>query len=762
MSSGTRFFLSNRYSGRCAACRGDVDPGAGIAYQRPGARWATSHRDSGCLGAALTADELEGLEALSSGQREQPVRRELTADGRVYHPYPDAQTYPGAQALLAAFPGTGDRSRPAWDKERKCRWVSLALGDRARVVELADRLGLTVAPELRDYAGEIPTAVSERLAAADAAGAYPYQIDGIQALALNDAWLLGDDMGLGKTMQSLMAIPDGSGALLVCPKSLKRNWADECARWRPDLNPVICKATKGRDFRWPRAGEVVITHYEALPAAMTAKGTDESWWDGAATTIAIVDEAHRAKNPKAQRSKKVQALAGHCAKIWLLTGTPLLNQPFDLLGVLRAGGMDRKTFGGFRGFCRLFHASQNRWGGWEFGAVDPSVPERLRRVMLRRTKAEVLPDLPPKRRQVLLTNDIDGAVRRMLDREWREYLAEKLQKRPEDITDYEFENGVDGVDGEEDLPPFTRFSEIRANLALARIGQMVEYAEDCEEQDAPLLVFSAHRAPIDHLATREGWGVITGDTDTDERAEVVRRFQAGELKGVGLTITAGGVGLTLTRASTVLFVDLDWTPANNLQAEDRVARIGQTADSIQIVQMVTDHVLDRHVHRLIAAKMAVVEAAVERLVDYEIPADPEEPDAIDFAAARDAAAAKTTAERMSAVERRAALLDARETEKGPFFYTPGSGTSWRGVKISAEQRESLHDAWSYLLAHCDGAVEDDGQGFNRGDVSFAHVIAPVLNTELAEQVAFLTIQKYHAQVRERWPILFRWQGGADA
>src|SRR5262249_3326827 len=143
-----------------------------------------------------------------------------------------------------------------------------------------------------------------------------------------------------------------------------------------------------------------------------------------------------------------------------------------------------------------------------------------------------------------------------------------------------------------ELPPFEKFSEARAKLAQSRIRAMLEVVGQFEQHGEPLVVFSAHRGPVGALADRAGWEVITGDTEPPRRREIVEAFQAGRLKGIALTIRAGGTGLTLTRASTALFVDLDWTPANNLQAEDRLCRIGQEAGHVRIIQMVSDHPLD--------------------------------------------------------------------------------------------------------------------------------------------------------------------------
>jgi hypothetical protein len=170
------------------------------------------------------------------------------------------------------------------------------------------------------------------------------------------------------------------------------------------------------------------------------------------------------------------------------------------------------------------------------------------------------------------------------------------------------------IDGKKQLPPFEEFSSLRAALAESRIPALLEMVEDHEEQGVPLVVFSAHKAPVLACGEREGWEAITGDTSSKKRQEIVERFQAGKLKGLALTIRAGGVGLTLTHAWKAIFVDLDWVPSQNQQAEDRICRIGQLAAHCEIVRMVSDHVLDIHVLDLIGWKIAVIEAAIEKVI----------------------------------------------------------------------------------------------------------------------------------------------------
>jgi len=151
---------------------------------------------------------------------------------------------------------------------------------------------------------------------------------------------------------------------------------------------------------------------------------------------------------------------------------------------------------------------------------------------------------------------------------------------------------------------------MRELLAKAKIPAMLNLVEEFEEQEEPLLVFSAHRAPIDTLAQREGWATITGDVSADERQVIAKDFQDGKYKGLAMTIDAGGVALTLTRASQVLFVDRTFTPGLNEQAEDRVFRIGQTRGVI-ISTLVGDHYLDRRLASILCEKTELIKASVE-------------------------------------------------------------------------------------------------------------------------------------------------------
>jgi len=527
------------------------------------------------------------------------MERKLTSDGMIIMPFER-----DSLDLLRSIPGAYfDRAVPAWR-------VSLKDSDRARVLEVARQLKLDIAPELDVV---IKSESGER---AETAGLYPFQVDGVDWLSKGTHRLLADDMGLGKTVQTLVALPKGSSALVVVPAAVKYNWRDEAKKWRPDLDVFV--ANGKNQFRLPGKNEIVICNFDILPAYVepvkktpTSKPWDvevrwpnEQMKNHIKDVILIVDEAQRVKNYKTKRSLRVKGLAMSCGKVWALSGTPLENRPEDLFGTLESLQMQKVVFGGWNKFVEYMNGWRNPWGGYEWGIPKPIVPELMRRVMLRRIRTEVLPDLPTKTYSNLKV-ELPKTLSNRLDVLWEQY---------------------ENVISSKELPPFEEFSAIRAELAASRTEALIELVEEHEEDNIPLVVFSSHLAPLNELAKRDGWDKITGETSAANRQEVVRRFQNGELKGVAVSIRAGGVGLTLTHAWKAIFVDMDWVPSANQQAEDRICRIGQNSQKVEIVRMVSNHVLDQHVQDLIAWKMNLIDKSINDTIKVNVQAIESETD----------------------------------------------------------------------------------------------------------------------------------------
>lgn len=741
--------IVNKYSKKCQCCGKLVKVGQGFAYNN-GNGWFTACASSAC-------HRHLGIEVTTSVTDKNVVRK-LTEDGRVYMPF-DREALP----LLHAMPGA--RFNPEKLPKLEVYWaVSMKPADLPRVLELADQLKLEVPDVLRE---RVTAGTEESRAAVARAEAisvngktlFGFQTEGVNFLALHDRAFLADDMGLGKTVQSIVALPDNERVIVICPAAVKYNWRDEIQMWRPSYKVTICngreetaakalaegKATKATPFRIPEHGEIVICNYDILPMylaptkdsgkksktrnkpIMVADMTPAQE-KALSETIVIGDEAHLVKNYKAARSQKVGQLTRISKRVWFLSGTPLMNRPEDLFGVLCSGNMN--VLGSWNNFLRLFNGYNNGYGGYEFGMPEPEVPERLQRVMLRRLKTEVMKDLPPKIYQDIEV-DIGGA------------LTQKLNTLLGKITgkkDIDYDNFDEEIDLEE-LPSFTEFSAIRAMLAESRIPAMLELVESYEEAGTPLVVFSAHVKPIEELGKREGWKIITGTTDAEDRRNSVREFQEGKLKGIGLTIKAGGLGITLTRATNALFVDLDWTPALNIQSEDRLVRIGATGSHVLIMRMRSNHPLDRHIQKLLAHKIALAYKALEESIKFK-PPPPRLPGVAVVQETDEEMMARINAagqevEREIALDRLHGILG-RESAKVKDVPEP---------ELTPGRMAMLRDALDYMISVCDGAETRDMQGFNKPDAFIARWVGCCLREE--DEVSYRVLERILVRYRRQ-------------
>lgn len=332
-----------------------------------------------------------------------------------------------------------------------------------------------------------------------------------------------------------------------------------------------------------------------------------------ACTHLITDEAHYLKNRKSQRAKAHGRLEARAAVGWHLTGTPLPNTPDELWSVLDSIGLAREAFGSWEMFVEVFGGTFTEIrvkGGrkqkiveWPdarlfdrkvYGQMSDEVRALLSKVMLRRTKSEVLKDLPPKRYQW-----IDVEVDDALDKECSRVAKAIYSAYGVDIRTVEDQEQI----------PLGEIAPLREKLARAKTPAAVELCEQYEACETPLVVFSAHLYPVDTISKRKGWEKIDGSVTDKKRQKIVEAFQSGELRGVACTIKAAGTALTLTRAHDLIEVDLDWVPANNAQAEGRCHRIG-TTEPVLITRLRSAHPMDSHVLDVLARKTKVIEAAL--------------------------------------------------------------------------------------------------------------------------------------------------------
>lgn len=424
----------------------------------------------------------------------------------------------------------------------------------------------------------------------------PYQKDGVRFLQSRDYALLADDPGLGKTAQVLKSLPPQAPVIVVCPKVAKGVWKAEAAKWIGPSYPVyVCKSKA--TVRLPARGEMVIVSYDMADFyGMTVEPG----------TVLVADEAHLVKAGNNKRCSLFRALARSVTwskgKVWLLTGTPMPNNPQELWNILSYTPMaeeawknEREFFKAFNGFrLRTAFGIQVKWG-----KPKPEARAGFVKVALRRRRHEVLQDLPPKfyREDLVPTNR--EALLACND------LLEHLEK-----AGISLDQLVDVVTGSNSHGlPGSIIAEARKALAMAKVPALMEHVKEAEDNGTPLIVFSAHRGPVEALKDRKGWAIITGDTSATARSQIVEDFQKGLLTGIGATIKAAGVALTLTRANQCVFVDRDWVPANNSQAEARLQRIGQKSN-VLVTTLLCDHILDTKVYKTLRKKQDIIEAVV--------------------------------------------------------------------------------------------------------------------------------------------------------
>lgn len=405
---------------------------------------------------------------------------------------------------------------------------------------------------------------------------FPYQASGVRALISKPSLLLADEMGLGKTIQAIAALRClfAAGAarvvLVVAPAGLVLQWRREFRLWAPELRLLTVLGTSSaRDAIWRGKAQVYIASYETVRTDLGNSGHGNHDWD-----VVIIDEAQRIKNADADISRAVKRLPRRYG--WALSGTPLENSLDDLISILDFVAPGRFRPGTFaRGLHRL-----------------------LGEVQLRRRRAEVLQDLPPKLR-----------VQVLVDLEPRQRLAYERAER-------------EGV-----IRLASLGADLRINHVLELILRLKQICNFCPEtgDSAKLIdlrerlqrvVTSGERALVFSQFAAEPFGVkrlarelkefhplvLSGDLPVEARAEVIRQFEREhERKLLLLSLRVGGIGLNLTAASYVFHFDRWWNPAVESQAEDRTHRIGQ-AKPVHVYSYLCSDTVEERVAEILTQK----------------------------------------------------------------------------------------------------------------------------------------------------------------
>ena len=439
----------------------------------------------------------------------------------------------------------------------------------------------------------------------------------------HNCWFLGDEMGLGKTKQSLdIAVARKlkygyKHCLIVCGvNTLKWNWANEIrthtneAPWilgqKESKNGTIkIGSTKDKlnDLKYLLDNETstyfLITNVESFRDKEIAEVT-KKLCDKGIINMCIADEMHKMKNPTSQQTKGFFKCDTEC-KI-AMTGTPLMNNPLDLYVLLKWLGYETHAFYSFRShYCIM-----GGFGGYEIVGYKnmDQLRETMKDIMLRRLKTDVF-DLPEKLyvddyvdmtpKQTVVYKEVEADIKANIDMVQFDNNPLSTLIRLRQATGY---TGILSSDIKES----------------AKLDRMEELVEEIISNNKKCLIFSNWTQMTDviheRLKGKYELGVITGDTKDYDRQFIVDQFQNG-IKDILIgTIGAMGTGLTLTAATSVIFVDEPWNKALFEQAVDRAHRVG-TTENVTIYSIMCKNTIDERIHDLIYKKGLLSDAIID-------------------------------------------------------------------------------------------------------------------------------------------------------
>lgn len=378
---------------------------------------------------------------------------------------------------------------------------------------------------------------------------YDFQVDGVKFLVSHKRAILADSMGLGKTPQALMFVGHHAAkTLVVAPANVLYKWLGEVSKWTNRTAQVVATG------KTPLADvHIHIMSYDIM--RIRYEELSKQLYD-----CAVFDEAHALKNYKAGRTRaaKNMLVSGAIRKVLFLSGTPFLNRPdelFSLLNMLNSG-----AYPNYFQYARRYCGAYFEQGHWVFPrGLTTNIDElanRLSHIMIRRTKREVLKSLPDKTRTIVPVTIPLG--------EYRAAMAE-------------FKTWSKGHPSATSYNVLTQMTAMRRIVGEAKVEAAIELTKDLLEQDEKVVLYAHHLDVVDRLRSElRGYkiGIIQGSTKPKERQAITDWFQTDDAQVIIIS-SAGVEGIDLYSASHIIFVEREWTPAKEEQAEDRLHRIGQ-------------------------------------------------------------------------------------------------------------------------------------------------------------------------------------------
>ncbi|KPL58882.1 helicase SNF [Rossellomorea vietnamensis] len=398
--------------------------------------------------------------------------------------------------------------------------------------------------------------------------------------------ILADDMGLGKTIQSITFIVSELEEirrkklpiLIVCPSSLTYNWKSECGKFAPDVNVLIMdgnQAVRKKKQKAMKDVDVIITSYPLLRS-------DSKWYELQEFHTVFFDEAQAFKNPLTQTARSVKKI--QAVNRFALTGTPVENSLEELWSIFHV--VFPGLFNGLKGYSRL---------------TRKDIAKRIRPFVLRRMKEDVLSELPGK-------EEIIG-FSELLPQQ-KELYAAYLAKLKHDTMKHLDKNTL-RKNKIKILSGLTRLRQICCHPGLfvdgyqgssAKFIELMELLEESRLSGRRVLVFSQFTKMLEMIGRElaikgQSYFYLNGATPSEERVKMCSRFNEGERNLFLISLKAGGTGLNLTSADTVILFDTWWNPAVEEQAADRAHRMGQE-NTVKVIKLIAKGTIEEKMNEL--------------------------------------------------------------------------------------------------------------------------------------------------------------------
>lgn len=433
---------------------------------------------------------------------------------------------------------------------------------------------------------------------------YPYQLQGIARGLQLKRFINGDDMGLGKTLEAIATINKANAfpCLVICPNVVKINWQREWAKFTDKKAMVLTDSVRESwPFFWQTGmNQVFIVNYESLRKYFVRRITKSEKWTLKDVEFhqtinlfksVIIDESHKVKSTSTQQSKFCKGIASGKEYIILLTGTPVVNKPNDL--VCQLGIMDRMIdFGGWKYFMSRYCSGPN-------GASNLKELNFMlwKNCFFRREKSKVLTQLPDKVRRVMSCDITNRKEYQDAERDLIDYL-----KRYKEADDEKIQKSLKGE-------VMVRIGILKDITARGKLKEVIDFVKDFRENGKKIILFCNLHEIVDRLLAAFPSAVcVTGRQNMEEKQASVDAFQKSpKTDTIICSIKAASAGITLTAASDVAFIELPWTYAECDQAESRAHRIGQK-DSVNCYYLLGRRTIDQKLYRIIEEKKHISNA----------------------------------------------------------------------------------------------------------------------------------------------------------